>query len=245
MPHRQRLSPMVTVMGAALLLGACQPANVASAPSAKPVQGGSIAAAKDGGEASQIHTDGKLLAAAEVFENLTETAFSDSPAGLELNIAKGEAAVQMVRSNLAAQAGTDIERQMIILKTAAGRGERASVAIAAVETFRILVSSVSSLQKVPVAVSLLDYAGFRYDADLQANGARWADASEAATFAEKQWDFLGLQVSDVRLRAKIDRAIADMQTRAMAHQVVEGRAAAKTELDLVDALEAYFTKSAT
>ena len=46
------------------------------------------------------------------------------------------------------------------------------IAIAAVEGYRVLVSSVAPGANVPTEVNLLDYAGFRYDAGLKTKPTR-------------------------------------------------------------------------
>ena len=67
---------------------------------------------------------------------------------------------------------------------------RRSLPPASIEGYRVLVSAVTDNAKIPTEVSLLDYAGFRYDANPKARPIRWDDMATAVSFARKTWDAL-------------------------------------------------------
>ena len=184
------------------------------------------------------------LAAAEIFETLTETAFKQTKPSIMANISKAKSAAWSVRTSMSGQTLSDLDHSLSALTSAAAADDRASLAIASVEAFRALVSSVEGEQIVPVGVSLLDYAGFRFDADLHAPTPRWIDAEQAAIYAAARWSSLALQISDLALRRKVDNAIKSLASTAASKQIKAGRVAAKVELDLVDDLEIYFNKHA-
>jgi hypothetical protein len=71
------------------------------------------------------------------------------------------------------------------MKSARQVQDRAGLALSSIEAYRVLVGAVADNAKVPTEVSLLDYAGFRYDADLEANPARWGDMAAAVSFARE------------------------------------------------------------
>lgn len=56
---------------------------------------------------------------------------------------------------------------------------RADIALASIEGFREVVGVMPGRSLVPADVRLLDYAGLRYDADVQASTPRWADMPKA------------------------------------------------------------------
>jgi molybdenum cofactor biosynthesis protein B len=64
-----------------------------------------------------------------------------------------------------------------------------------VEGYRLLVSAAPQT-KIPTAVNLLDYAGFRYDADLKARPVRWSDLKAAVEFANQQWNSISDGVTE-------------------------------------------------
>ena len=119
--------------------------------------------------------DARLRAAAEPFETLTETAFSAPVPELRKRLTKAEEALQGVRPFLDREAASEMADHLSVLNAAASKADRALIALASIELYRVLVSSVSGKTKIPVSVSLMDYAGFRYSADLKADPTRWSD----------------------------------------------------------------------
>ena len=182
-----------------------------------------------------------ILAAAEPFEKLTETAFSATPTVLDATIAEVKTAAQGVRGTLAADATGRLDQHLSTIDAARKSNNRADLAIAAVEGYRILVSGAAPGAKVPAAVNLLDYAGFRYAADLKAKPTRWADMTQAASFGREQWALISPQVTDAALRANMDKALTEMASAATSRDAAAGSAAAQRELALVDDLEKFFS----
>ena len=181
-----------------------------------------------------------LLAAAEPFEKLTEISFSAAPAVLDSAITEVRTAATGVRVNLASDAVTRLDEQVAAITTARRANNRAELAIAAVEGYRILVSGSAAGMKVPAAVKLLDYAGFRYAADVKATPERWADMTSAVSFAREQWASIFSQVTDAALRASVERSLTDMGAAATHRDASAAGAAAQRELALVDDLEKLF-----
>ena len=186
--------------------------------------------------------DTAILAAAEPFEKLTETAFSAKPDVLDVTIGEVNDAAKSVHGSLTGNTSPQLDERLAAITAARRSNDRADLAIAAVEGYRVLVSSVSSSAKVPTAVNLLDYAGFRFDADLKARPTRWADTAQAATFAGKQWASISSRVTDTALRARVEQTVAEMSAASKARNAPAATAAVKLELTLVDDLETFFNK---
>lgn len=184
--------------------------------------------------------DAQLRAAAEPFETLTETAFAAPETELRKTLTKAEEALQRVRPLLGKEAADEVADHASVLKAAASKTERALMALASIEVYRVLVSSVSGAAKVPRAVSLMAYAGFRYDADLKADPIRWSDMGEAAQFAKQEWLTLAPRVGSPKLAAEVNRAVAGMVDAAQHKDKSAAAQSAKAELDLVDQLETHF-----
>lgn len=181
------------------------------------------------------------LPASEYFETLTETAFSDSPAKLDTTIALARTAVARDRETLPASVTTQLDQRLQQIAEARVAMNRADLAIASIEGFRLVIAASPSAGPVPVQVSLLDYAGFRYWADLKAPTVRWDDTAAAADFAAAQWDEISTRVSDPALRTRFEAALTDMKAAAKARDAAAAIQAVTSELDLVDELEAHFT----
>jgi hypothetical protein len=184
----------------------------------------------------------KLLAAAEPFETLTEESFSAKAGQLDRRIAAAETAAGQVHALLPADGQGALDRELAAIRTARQANDRAGIALAAVEGYRVLVSAAPP-GKVPTEVSLLDYSGFRYDADLKAKPVRWPDMQEATHFASQQWDAIAGRVQDARLAKRVTAALQAMQAAVEKKSAAGARHAATSLLDLVDELEGYFKKA--
>lgn len=209
---------------------ASQLANVPTVPDAKDI------VPKTSGASDKV----RLLAAAEPFEGLTEIAFNPHKTKVDAAIAKAQTAAALVRSLLPANVQKILDTRMTEIQSAHAARHPADLALSAVEIYRLLVTQGAGASPVPKEVSLLDYAGFRFTADLKATPPRWADMSAAAEFAKKNWAVVKPQINSPATAAKFQAAIDNMAASAGIKNVDRGRASAKAELDLVDVLEQTF-----
>jgi hypothetical protein len=181
-----------------------------------------------------------LRNAAEPFEVLTESAFTLSWPEVDRLIADARAAGARARGILPSAAATALDARLAAVAAARQAQDRPGVALAAVETYRTLVASQdAATAQVPIPVSLLDYAGFRYDALAQAPNRDWVAMEQAARFAASQWQALAPSVTSPGLRGVVPQSIAAMSAAARQHDLAFARSAAATELALVDLLEEH------
>ncbi|MEZ5656347.1 MAG: hypothetical protein R3E04_10800 [Sphingobium sp.] len=124
-----------------------------------------------------------ILAAAESFEALTEQAQSADTSKLRDLVSKVQNSSRSVSDSLENVARTALSEQVGRIVAAARKNDRTEVALSAVEGYRMLVEAVPNTDVIPRAVNLLDYAGFRYQADLAASPIRWNDSQVAWDFA--------------------------------------------------------------
>lgn len=180
----------------------------------------------------------QLLAAAEPFEKLTEIAFTAPLPEIDSTIVEARRAVDSVRTLL--PAGSNTDTMFAAIDQARKSENRADLALASIEIYRTLVSAVPAGTKVPAAVSLLDYAGFRYQADLKAVPVRWADMGSAMLFARGQWSDVAPRITDAALKASFEKSLANMEKAVAKRDLASAQASATEELNLVDKLEAHF-----
>lgn len=191
--------------------------------------------------AADIPTTTKsLLNAAEPFEALTETAFSASQPQRTEAIEAAADAVRGVQGLVPQSVMTELNRNMAAIAAADVADHPADIARASIENYRTLVSAVPGSPTVPIDVSLLDYAGFRFDADAQAKPAHWEDMGRALAFARHRWSSVATQAAVANAAPRFKNALASMARAVRDKNIAKARAAAKTELDLVDVLEAAF-----
>lgn len=192
---------------------------------------------------SVTSADAALLAAAEPFEALTEQAPSAAPDRLKSLIAETTRASNSASAALAAPRREELAKAQADIAGASEVNDRVAIALAAVEGYRTLVEATSGTGPVPVSVSLLDYAGFRYQADLTAEPVRWDDAIAALDFADEQWASIENEVSDAALRSEFSASLADMRAAVVVQSKSQAHTAALRELDLVDKLEEAFASA--
>lgn len=184
----------------------------------------------------------RLLAAAEPFEKLTEIAFTAKLPEIDKTIAEARSAADSVKSLLSGENAAGVDEQLATIDQARADEDRAGLALASIEIYRGIVSSVSGGTKVPSAVSLLDYAGFRYQADLKAVPIRWQDMKEAMIFARTQWVLVAPRLGEDPLAAQFEEALVKMEKAVANKDRAIAQSSATEELDLVDKLEAYFSR---
>ena len=184
-----------------------------------------------------------LLAAAEPFEALTETAFSAGKAERAKAIKLASEAVRDIQSVVPQYVASKLNRNMAAIVAADLADHPADIALASIENYRALVSAVPGTPVVPVDVSLLDYAGFRFDADAQATPARWDDMARELNFAHQRWLSIASNVAVAKVAPRFKAALNAMDKAVQEKNAPRARAAAKVELDLVDALEAEFERA--
>lgn len=227
--HGGPLRPCFSLAALALALAGCQQPGSAPEPKATAA-------------ATPAVPTTASLPASEYFEGLTEQAFTASPAELDALIKQAGEAAARDGKTLPPATATTLVRLLTEIDTARASLNRADLAIASVESYRLLVSAGPVTETAPVQVSLLDYAGFRFGADLGAQPVRWDDAVVAADFAATQWRQIEPRVTDAALRGRFSAAVAGLKAAAEHQDLAAARRVDQTELDLVDELEAFFAR---
>lgn len=187
-------------------------------------------------------TDKTLLAAAEPFENLTEMAFTANWAKIDSTISEAEHAASGARGSLPTKAAGAMDARLADMTSARQKHDRADLALSSIEVYRTLVSSVSADTRIPPQVSLLDYAGFRYGADLKSSPIRWDDMNQAVAFAHQQWAVVAPQIRNASLATRFGKAVDGMEEAAKQKNHALAASSVRSESDLVDELEKYFEK---
>jgi Repeat of Unknown Function (DUF347) len=164
---------------------------------------------------SQANINKKLRQAAEPFENLTEIAFSTAWPKIDKTVGEAEGATAGVRGSLSKDAAGQLDTQLSTMKTTRQNKDRVELALSSIEVYRILVSAVTDNAKVPTEVNLLDYAGFRYDANLKASPIRWDDMTRTVSFAHKTWGALLPRAKASPVAVRFAKVIADMDKASL------------------------------
>jgi hypothetical protein len=181
-----------------------------------------------------------LLATAQAFKLLSEGAFSTPDPALEAQAARASAMVTGMRPTLPPGAARDAQAELQALEAARRAHDRAGVALASADVYRILVSLSDQASKVPPEVRLLDYARLRYNADLRARPPRWDDARDAVAFALGRWTAIAPRVTDGSLRLKVDDALNRLNIAAGDRDPGRADRASNDLLDLIQQLDAVF-----
>jgi hypothetical protein len=181
-----------------------------------------------------------MLAAAEPFEALAEAAFTAPLPGLDRLIASVMATGEHVKPALPHDAQVELKTRLDEIAAARHIDNRAGIARGAVEAYRLLVSNGPGAP-IPTEVSLLDYAGLRYDTELRTKPVAWDDMAAAAAFGQDRWKTIEAHVTDKKVHDRMTGALADMAAAASLKDPVLAALAVRRELSLVDLLEAFFS----
>jgi hypothetical protein len=202
-----------------------------------------------GNTASTSQAAGKnaiLLKATSPFEDLAESAISNNEQGMISALQAYEAQAPEVSRVLSLREQQELNPKVTDIKKAINIGNSPAVAMQAVEAYRVLIESLDqSALVVPVQVQMLDYAGFRLLALLNAKPMDWAAAQKTVEEARQQWSTLRPRVTDEALRDAFDTTIGGMKKAAASKNRDMLDFAAQADLAQVDLLEKYFEKSAS
>ncbi|HQR88377.1 MAG: hypothetical protein B7Y81_02345 [Caulobacter sp. 32-67-35] len=182
----------------------------------------------------------RVLAAAEDYETLTETAFDKTFPELSVSLTAARQKASKARAVLAPDQATRLDALGVEIDAALRDQNRSAIAIAAVETFRVLVSAQDASAQIPVEVSLLDYAGFRYDANAKSRPINWDQMTADLAYARETWARISPRVTAKGLSGAFDSALSGMEAAAAQKNAVAAGIAVSNELALVDALEEHF-----
>ncbi len=184
-----------------------------------------------------------LLAAAEPFEAITEQAFDASPATLETLLGEAQTKVAAARPRLNPASAGKLDGITRQLPELIRRKDRAGTALSSVEAYRILVTAQDpATAKAPVPVSLLDYAGFKYSAQLKSSPVAWDAMSASVGEARAEWAKISGSVRSSGLKGAFEEALVGMEDGARLKNAALAQHAAATELALVDLLEEHLTR---
>ena len=221
-----RILPASLAGLALLCLGACERREAAQTSIPPP--------SKLAADAS----DTGMLAAAEPFRALARVAFTAKRPSLDRDIARAVAIAQHVKPALPPDAQRELSTQLDAIAAAQRIENRAGIAWAAVEIYRLFVSHAPPTI-VPQEVNLLRYACLRYEADLKARPVNWDDMVDAAEFGHRTWAAVQGHVSDASLREGMSRALADLADAARRRDPALALDADRRALELTSSLETH------
>jgi hypothetical protein len=185
-----------------------------------------------------------LLAAASPFEDLTEAALANDTRGMRQALKACNDQAEGVNQVLAAPARREMAALLAAIRQAESRGEHHSVALHAVEAYRVLVESLNpEALVVPIQVAKLDYAGFKLKVLLAASPPDWPAIQKTGEEAAGLWHVLEPQIGDKGLRDAVNTVITGLNRAAGANNAEMTVFAAQMDLALVDLLEGYFERA--
>jgi len=226
----------------AMVLAACGQSNAPQAPASRPDMAQRMALPH-----SHENTSGNecFVAAAEAFEGLIERASAATAADLARQSASTAAQARSCQPLLSPRQSATMDNVLGRIGQFEMTHDRLALASAAVEGYRTFVTAETRpVGGTPIEVSLLDYAGFRYQADARAVAPLWSDMRQALDIADEQWRAVSPRVSDDRLKARFSADLAELRGALEAADQRRGQSAVVRELNDVDALESYFSHRA-
>lgn len=186
-----------------------------------------------------------LVGGAEIFENLSEAAPTMDAAAFKKALTAFETLYPSISGQLVPDRKNRLDSLVTGVRNAWQKGDRGTVANQAIEVYRLFQESIDhSGQRVPVEVSLLDYAGFKLNALLVSKQPDWRQAGKTAQEASMWWSAIEARVTDKALRSAMAHTIRGIKEAAGRKDSTLLRFAAEMDLILVDGLEAFFSSPA-
>jgi hypothetical protein len=186
----------------------------------------------------------KILSASSHFEDLIEAALAANRPGMEHALQGWEKESAAVYKIIPVEVQLDLQAYIDTIETAFNEEENQIVAVNALEAYRLLIQSLDPDALVaPVAVSMLDYIGFRINVLLHASSPDWAAIQESAEEARRHWSSIEGRVDEYGLRDVMHTMLSGMIKAATTQNTDMAAFAANLDLALVDVLEGYFERA--
>jgi hypothetical protein len=184
-----------------------------------------------------------LLKATDPYEGLTESAIEGDAAKVAKALRTAKSAAAATRTLLSPNASDHFDTLLAETKSALAKSDMVAVALASAEIYKLLVTACEPAALiVPAEVNLLDYVGFRSTALLKSTKPDWSAFAATAQEGNILWTKIRARVTDKKLQAGLDRALAGLTTAAAKQDAALAATSAKQDLDLVDELEHFFGK---
>lgn len=182
-----------------------------------------------------------ILAASSPFEDMTEAALAGDRKGIERALRAYDAVAGKVEGVLPAAKLDELRLLVADIRRAKNQGSLDVIVLKAPEAYRTLIEGLDrGGLKVPLEVSLLDYAGFRFLALLHVQPVDWRLLQGAGEQVRKNWTAIKVKVADGGLRDAVDVAVAGMNRACALKNADMALLAAQVDLAIVDLLEAGF-----
>ncbi len=182
-----------------------------------------------------------LLDAMSPFEDMAEAALSKDAKGVKKSLGKAESGAAEVLKALPPSALEKHKQLLKSIQDAAKENSHDSVAVNAVEMFRLLAESLDGTKLVvPKEVSLLDYVGFRLHVLAAAKEPDWKAMKSTVAEGVLWWDAIKEKVDNKGLRDAFNSTIAGLKKAVELKHLPMLNFAAQIDLDLVDLLESHF-----
>jgi hypothetical protein len=176
-------------------------------------------------------------------EDLTEYAEAGKVKDMDQAIQDLEGQRSTILGVLSPEAGKRFEEGLAALRQKGASDDFPGVALEAVETYRLLTTSLDREKlKAPIEVSLLDYAGFKVKVLTTRQPPDWQAMQGVATQAARDWQAIQRKVADKSLRSVMNTTMAGLNQAIEGQDAAMTRFAAQVVLDLVDLLEQQFKR---
>jgi hypothetical protein len=176
-------------------------------------------------------------------EDLTESAEAGKVKDMDQAIQALEGQRANILGVLSPEAGKRFEAGLAAIRQKRASEDFLKVALEAVETYRLLTTSLDRGKlKVPIEISLLDYAGFKVKVLSKRQPPDWQAMQGVATQAAKDWQAIQGKVADKSLQSLMNTTMAGLNQAIEGQDAAMTRFAAQVVLDLVDLLEQQFKR---
>ena len=229
---------LYTIVVALLIFGSCSNPSRPTSAGAAPPDVEQAPAKTDSPRNIQIKD------ASSPYEDLVEFALNGDEAGMDKAVSQIETGWETLKPLIRSNQQADIQRLIDSIKAQRAAKKYNAVAMDAVVAYSFIVKNLDESELlVPVAVSMLDYVGFRLLVLTSASNVDWENVRSTVEQGVKEWKKIEPTVKkDKALYNTVVVAVEGMQDAAQKKNLDMMRFAAKVDLEVVDLLEHFFEK---
>ncbi|MDB6123291.1 MAG: hypothetical protein JWQ71_2284 [Pedosphaera sp.] len=187
-----------------------------------------------------------LMHATGPYEDMVGPALAKNKKDVAALLATADKEADSVKQALPAEAAKQFDTLLKAIHQAADAKDNLALAKNSVAVFRLLVDHLKAdALKIPLEVSLLDWAGYELQVLASADKPDWSAMNKVAADSETWWKAMSTtKVPDKHLRATMTSAIRGIKQAIQEKNLTMVKFAAQMDLDLVDVVEDTFKTKA-
>jgi siderophore synthetase component len=183
--------------------------------------------------------------AATTYAEIINLCLTDRAPAVRLTIRSARGELTRLRPHLSEETSAALDQRLTEMETAEESGNLTAVALAATESFKIVVMAMDpQMRRTPIQVSLHTYSAFRLVVLASAAEIDWPAVTQSAKDSEKSWIALRRMVRDTNLRVLLSEIQSGLRDAVARNDATGVRFAARLQVGSTAVLRDFFERFA-